>query len=65
MIIPLDKLIAYKGNRYVFTRAAMNVVDKLGNVKEYPEEDTNWKVVPNILDLMFDGKINYTVEEEE
>jgi hypothetical protein len=65
MIIPLNKLIAYKGNRYVFTRAAMNVVDKLGNVKEYPEEDTNWKVVPNILDLMFDGKINYTIEEEE
>lgn len=65
MIIPLNKLIAYKGNRYVFTRAAMNVVDKLGNVKEYPEEDTNWKVVPNILDLMFDRKINYTIEEEE
>jgi hypothetical protein len=65
MIIPLNKLIAYKGNRYVFTRAAMNVVDKLGNVKEYPEEDTNWKVVPNILDLMFDGKIKYTIEEEE
>lgn len=65
MIIPLNKLIAYKGNRYVFTRAAMNVVDKLGNVKEYPEEDTNWKVVPNILDLMFAGKINFTIEEEE
>jgi hypothetical protein len=65
MIIPLNKLIAYKGNRYVFTRAAMNVVDKLGNVKEYPEEDTNWKVVPNILDLMFDGKINFTIEDEE
>ncbi len=67
MIIPLDKLIAYEKNRYKLTCASMKAVDKLGNIRDYPEseEDKNWKIVSNILDLVLNGKIQYHEPEEE
>ncbi len=64
MIIPLDKLIAFNSNRYIFSCAAMKVVDKLGNIEGYPESDKNWKVIPNILNLMLNNTINYEFKEE-
>jgi len=66
MIIPLDKLIAYDKNRYKLTCASMKAVDKLGNIREYPEseEDKNWKIVSNILDLVLNDKIQYYEPEE-
>jgi hypothetical protein len=63
--IPLDKLIAYNGNRYIFTRSAMLLVDRLGNIKDYPEEDENWKVVPNILDLLLHDNLHFLMGETE
>jgi hypothetical protein len=63
VIIPLNKLIALNENRYIFTRAAMKYVDKTGNIEGYPETDHNWKVVPNILRMVFDGKLKYDVRE--
>jgi hypothetical protein len=65
LIIPLEKLIAFNGNRYVFTRAAMIIVDKLGNLKDYPEQDESWKVVPNILNYLLNDKIKYHLVEEQ
>lgn len=65
MIISLDKLLSYSGNRYIFTKSAMQAVEKLGNIKSYPERDKNWKVVPNLLQLMLDEKIKYDVESIE
>ena len=67
MIIPLDKLIAYDKNRYKLTCASMKAVDKLGNIRDYPEseEDKNWKIVSNILDLVLNDKIQYHEPEEE
>ncbi|TAL39469.1 MAG: hypothetical protein EPN93_01525 [Spirochaetes bacterium] len=65
MIIPLEKLIAYNQNRYIFSRATMVMVDKIGNIKEYPEEDTNWKVVPNILLLALNETIKFKLGVEE
>ena len=67
MIIPLDKLIAYDKNRYKLPCASMKAVDKLGNIREYPEseEDKNWKIVSNILDLVLNDKIQYHEPEEE
>ncbi|MGB4268501.1 MAG: hypothetical protein WBK20_04890 [Spirochaetota bacterium] len=64
MIIPLDKLIAFDNNRYIFSCAAMKVVDKLGNIEGYPESDKNWKVVPNILNLMLNNTIKYEFKED-
>jgi len=63
VIIPLNKLIALNENRYIFTRAAMKYVDRIGNIEGYPEKDHNWKVVPNILRMIFDGKLKFEVKE--
>ncbi len=65
MIIPLDKLMAYDENRYKLTCASMKAVDKLGNIDDYPEDDKNWKIVSNILNMVLDGKIQYREVEEK
>ena len=62
MIIPLDKLIKYSGNKYVFTRATMQAVDKIANIKDYPEDNLNWKVVPNILRVMLDEELKFNLK---
>ena len=59
MIIPLDKLMKYSQNKYVFTKATMRAVDKISNIKDYPEENINWKVVPNILKIMLDEEVRF------
>jgi len=65
MIITLDKLLTYGGNRYVFTKAAMKAVEKIGNIREYPEDDSvKWKVVPNILKLMLNKNLNVDFSNE-
>jgi hypothetical protein len=63
VIIPLNELIALNENRYIFTRAAMKYVDRIGNIEGYPEKDHNWKVVPNFLRMIFDGKLKFEVKE--
>ena len=63
MIIPLDKLLTYRENKYVFTRAAMNSVDRIGNMSVYPENEESWKVVPNILKIVLDEKVQFQLEE--
>jgi len=65
VIIPLEKLIAFNRNRYIFARATMVMVDKIGNIQEYPEEDFNWKVVPNILKLALDEDVKFKLGMEE
>ncbi len=65
MIIPLDKLLKYNENKYIFTKAIMKAVDKIGNIKDYPEENHNWKVVPNILKLALEEKLKVDFEFEE
>ena len=65
MIIPLHKLLTLKGNKYVFTKATMSAVEKIGNMKDYPEDNKSWKVVPNILKLTLDERIKYDFEEKE
>lgn len=66
MIIPLDKLLTYNDNKYIFTKASMAAVEKIGNIRDYPEDDFSWKVVPNILKLTLDEDIkficDYTLE---
>ncbi len=43
----------------------MVMVDKIGNIQEYPEEDFNWKVVPNILKLALDEDVKFKLGMEE
>ena len=62
MIIPLDKLMMYSGNKYIFSKATMRAVDKISNIRDYPEENLNWKVVPNILKLVLDEEIKIDPE---
>ncbi len=65
MIIPHDKLLVYGGNRYIFSRAAMEAVEKIGNIKSYPENESKWKVVPNILYLMLNENLHFQFKEEK
>lgn len=64
MIVPLDKLLAFEGNKYIFSRAAMVIVDKLENIKDYPEDDKG-KVVSNVLDLLLSEKVKYNLKKEK
>ncbi|NLV68764.1 MAG: hypothetical protein GXY14_13925 [Spirochaetes bacterium] len=63
MIIPLDKLLIYSNNKYVFTKAVMKAVDKVANINDYPESDHNWKVVPNVLKLSLEEKIRFLYDD--
>jgi len=65
MIIPLDKLLVYNGNKYIFTKAVMKAVDKVGNINDYPESDLNWKVVPNVLKLTLDESVKFIYDETQ
>ncbi|MBN1497814.1 MAG: hypothetical protein JXA07_13645 [Spirochaetes bacterium] len=64
MIIPLDKLLRYNRNKYIFSRAIMEAVEKIGNMKTFPEDESKWKVVPHVLRLMLDEKVKFEYREE-
>ena len=64
MIIPLDKLLTLNTNKYIFTKGVMKAVDMVGNIKNYPETDLNWKVVPNVLKLALDGEVKLVYNHE-
>ena len=59
MIIPLDKLLTYNENKYIFTRSTMEAVEKIGNMKKFPDNDTKWKVVPHILRLSLNDDLKF------
>ena len=65
MIIPLKKLVAFDKNKYVFSKASMVAIDKLGNVQGYPDEEDGWKIVPNILKMMLDEDIKYNPGDDK
>lgn len=64
MIIPLDKLVSYDGNRYIMTRAAMVAVDRVEALTDMMVEGEEWKIVPNILRLTLEGKIKFELQEK-
>lgn len=63
-MIPLDKLMALKENKYLFTKATMNMVDKIANVKDY-DFDKNGKLVSNILELLLNKKVKFKCIKDE
>jgi len=60
MIIPLDKLLQYRKNRYIFTRANMLAVDRIANMDYYPEKNLSWKTVPNVLKITLEEQVKFT-----
>ncbi|MCX7678588.1 MAG: hypothetical protein N2316_05165 [Spirochaetes bacterium] len=64
MIIPLDKLVSYEGNRYMMTRAAMAVVDRIDALKDLMVEGEEWKIVPNVLKLMLEGEVKFEYNDK-
>jgi hypothetical protein len=65
LIIPLKKLVAFDKNKYVFSKATMIAIDKLGNVQGYPDDEECWKIVPNILRMMLDDDIKYDLGDDK
>ena len=65
MILPIDKLLAYKGNKYILSRASMQAVDKKDKIENFPENLPAWKTVPVILKLMLEGKLKIKEPSEE
>ena len=59
MIVPLEKLMSYQGNKYAFTRAAMIVMGKKGNLRDYPEKDGDKKAVSHILKKLLNDEVKY------
>jgi len=65
LIIPLDKLLMYNDNKYIFSKGVMKAIEKIGNISEYPEDDKSWKVVPNILELALNETIHFIHNKED
>jgi len=42
----------------------MEAVEKIGNMRSFPEDDSKWKVVPNILKLMLNNDVKFINYEE-
>ena len=58
MQVSLNKLLSIKENKYIFSKAVMKAIEKIGNVKDYHLEE-NEKVVIKTLNLILDDKIKY------
>ena len=68
MAIGLDKLLSFEGNKYIFSKAAMEAIEKIGNLKEYHEDlNIDEKLVVKTLNYILDDKIKfkYTKEKEK
>jgi hypothetical protein len=65
MIIPLERLLTLNSNKYIFTKGVMKAVDYVGNIRGYPEDDLNWKVVPHVLKLALEDKIKIVHNKDE
>ena len=60
MSVVLEKLLSYNGNKYIFSKAAMEAIDKIGNLKEYREDmDTEGKIVVKTLNFILEEKVKF------
>lgn len=64
MILPLDEIINYKGNRYELTCAAIKRAIQLNLTKDEELKKNKNKSVSLALKQIFSGKIKYKLEEE-
>lgn len=61
----LDKLLSFKENKYVLSKAAMFAVDKVVNIKNYAADEKEGKTVLNVLEMVLDKRINYVLTGEK
>jgi len=61
-IIPLEKLIEYKGNRYELSRAMIELAKNGGNLLRNETEYRDGKYIPTVMKNILDGKIKYEYE---
>jgi len=63
MIIPLDKLVSWKGNIYEMTSAAIKRANQLTITGDEEVEKNNGKVVPTAIKQILDKTVEYRIEE--
>lgn len=66
MIIPLDELISYSGNRYELTCAAIKRATQINltNTEDEREKKNKKKIVSHALNEVLLNKIKYKIEED-
>jgi hypothetical protein len=47
------------------TRAAMAAVDRVEALTDMMAEGEEWKIVPNILRLVLDGKLHFELQDKQ
>ena len=62
-IIPLEKLIEYKGNRYELSRAMIELAKNGNALLKGETKYRGGKYIPTVMKNMLDGKIKYEYEE--
>ncbi len=61
-IIPLKKLIEYKGNRYELSRAMIELAKNGGDLLRNETKYRNGKYIPTVIKNILDGSIKYEYE---
>jgi len=64
LIIPLDELIDFKGNRYELTCAAIKRAIQLNLTKDDDLKKNKGKIVPTALRQVLLQKVKYKLEKE-
>ncbi|WP_096736839.1 hypothetical protein [Brachyspira sp. G79] len=62
-IIPLEKLIEYKGNRYELSRAMIELAKNGSSLLKGETKYRGGKYIPTVMKNILDGKIKYEYEE--
>jgi DNA-directed RNA polymerase subunit omega len=63
MIIPLDELINFKGNRYELTCAAIKRAIQINLTGDEDLKKNRGKIVPTALKQILTKKVKYRIEE--
>jgi len=63
-IIPLDKLIEYKGNKYELTKAMIELARNGHALLDAEAKYRNGKYVQTVVKNILDGNIKYAYEED-
>lgn len=64
MIIPLDELVGFEGNRYALTCATIKRAIQLKLTEDEELKANNGKIVPTAINQVLTGKVKYKITEE-
>lgn len=63
LIVPLDELIDFKGNRYELTCAAIKRAIQVNLTEDEEVKKNKGKIVPTALKQILTKKVQYKIEE--